>query len=298
MSTTTTTLRHLNNSFIGANRVSSNTLTNFFNGVMYYAELWDGATQIAEWNMQTGYGSSLYDTIGSFVNNIYGATWIIDDETGFNFHALTDDGTGKPRFGVYYNGRPLFVVDTTTGNSRFGSVDSKSRDISIGSDGILAKDGNGVVIHDLPDEPILTNNAYLGHVLWFQDSSTYKIYDVTNFPIATWTDVTCLTAGSTNVKAGIFKVYLNSDNNNSGVVEPFNFVWLRPKGSSWAASSDANTPEGRLYLEDRTAGIDSTASVYFLICPIGTDNKIQFNANAQPSGNYKRIVINQLGVLI
>ena len=144
----------------------------------------------------------------------------------------------------------------------------------------------------------MTNNAYLGHVLWFQDSSTYKIYDVTNFPINTWTDVTCLTAGSTNVKAGIFKIYLNSDNNNSGVVEPFNFVWLRPKGSSWVASSDANTPEGRLYLEDQTGGIASTASVYFLICPIGTGNKIQFRANAQPSGNYRRIVINQLGALI
>jgi hypothetical protein len=181
---------------------------------------------------------------------------------------------------------------------RLRVIDGVSRSISIGSDGILAKDGNGVVIHDLPDEPILTNNAYLGHMLWFQDSSTYKIYDVTNFPINTWTDVTCLTAGSTNVKAGVFKIYLNSDNNNVGVVEPFNFVWLRPKGSAWGASSDANTPEGRLYLEDRTGGIDSTASVYFLICPIGTDNKIQFRANAQPSGNYKRIVINQLGVLI
>jgi hypothetical protein len=120
MATTTTTLRHLNNSFIGANRVSSNTLTNFFNGVMYYTKLWDGATQIAEWNMQTGYGSSLYDTIGSFVNHIYGATWIVDDETGFNFHALTDDGTGVPRFGTYYNGRPLFVVDPTSGIIYFG----------------------------------------------------------------------------------------------------------------------------------------------------------------------------------
>lgn len=36
----------------------------------------------------------------------------------------------------------------------------------------------------------------------------------------------------------------------------------------------------------------------FIIYTIGFDNKIQFNTNVQPFGNYKRIVINQLGALL
>jgi hypothetical protein len=45
---------------------------------------------------------------------------VIDQATGFDFHALTDDGQGNARFGAYYNGRPLFVVDPPTGRVFFG----------------------------------------------------------------------------------------------------------------------------------------------------------------------------------
>ena len=75
---------------------------------------------IAYYKMDEGTGLIAYDSAGSNDGTIYGATWIIDQATGFDFHALTDDGTGKPRFGAYYDGRPLLVVDPPTGRVFFG----------------------------------------------------------------------------------------------------------------------------------------------------------------------------------
>jgi hypothetical protein len=75
---------------------------------------------ISKWNLNEGTGLVAYDSVGSNDGTIYGATWVIDQATGFDFHALTDDGGGNPRFGAYYNGRPLFVVDPPTGRVFFG----------------------------------------------------------------------------------------------------------------------------------------------------------------------------------
>lgn len=72
------------------------------------------------WGLAEGTGLTAYDSAGSNDGTIYGATWVIDQATGFDFHALTDDGQGNARFGAYYNGRPLFVVDPPTGRVFFG----------------------------------------------------------------------------------------------------------------------------------------------------------------------------------
>jgi hypothetical protein len=79
-----------------------------------------GTTPVATWGMQEGTGATVYDGTNTHEGTIHGATWIIEGGTGFEFHALTEDSNGRPRFGTFYNGRPIFVVQPDTGVISFG----------------------------------------------------------------------------------------------------------------------------------------------------------------------------------
>lgn len=79
-----------------------------------------GTTQIASWEMQEGTGATVHDSENSHDGTIHGATWISENGNGFEFHALTSDDNGRPRFGVLYDGRPIFVVEPDTGKIYFG----------------------------------------------------------------------------------------------------------------------------------------------------------------------------------
>ena len=182
-------------------------------------------------------------------------------------------------------------------NASLTITDNRNRLIDISNrTGLLAKDAAGVIIHDIADAPVQIDNQYCGHIYWYQDDATlYKIYDVTGYPEQSWTEVTCMIHNSTNVKAGIFLVYLY------GVAAPpathfKTYCGLRPKGSSWAVSVANPTPtiQHEMYADNVVAG----GIQHMLLCPIGDDNKIEFYAYTFPDSVSRRLLISQLGVLM
>ncbi len=185
---------------------------------------------------------------------------------------------------------------TFSGNVEIGADDA-NRQLSLGSKGLLVKDANGVIIHDLPDAVIQSGSRYCGHDYWYQDLATYKIYDSTTAAFNIWTQVTCIVDSNTNVKKGIFKVYFFGQGLTSyGAITMI--LYLRPYGSSWAASIASNTPSGGVIATFSSSIVNRVEQFFYLECPIGNNNKIEFQYEIYPSSSSYRIAIMQLGISI
>lgn len=189
---------------------------------------------------------------------------------------------------------------TFTGDLSIG-VDDANRQLSLGSKGLLVKDANGVIIHDLPDAAIQSGNYYLGHILWFQgDSSTYQIYNSTTFTNNAWNNnILCVTDGNTNIKGGIFDVvitgYMTSGNYN---YREFAQITLRPNGTSWNYSYLSGVAPTLYHRFDLSGDYVQKAELRgLLICPI-LNRAIDAYLMIDPYDGGRRAIINQIGMII
>lgn len=80
---------------------------------------------IALWKANEMTGTTLTDSVGSNDATATGVSWVTDigivSGTGFKFTAVQDDGTGKSRFDVYYNGERVFEANPQNGKVYFGN---------------------------------------------------------------------------------------------------------------------------------------------------------------------------------
>ena len=122
----------------------------FFNGRIKNLKIYskeDGSVLVGSWGMQEGTGATIYDSVSTNNGTIYNAQWITEDVSGFQFLALTEDTNGRPRFGVYFDGRPIFVVQPDVGKIYFGehfwydpidgAIHTPNDKMVIGANGIL-----------------------------------------------------------------------------------------------------------------------------------------------------------------
>lgn len=183
-------------------------------------------------------------------------------------------------------------------NAGLTITDYKNRLIDISNRaGLKALDAGGQVIHDIPDAPVQTDMFWLGHINYFNDDTDFLIYTHLTAPEATWTSVVCELGGNTNVRGGLFRIFIQ------GVGTPVTngFVWcvLRPKGSDWSfdyAVYPSPVLGNRVQLSVGT--INSINHLGLLICPIGNDNSVDFYASFAPDDTQRKLQIVQLGVLV
>ena len=187
-------------------------------------------------------------------------------------------------------------------NASFSLTDDKNRSVEIGAaEGLLARDAGGTIIHDIPDAPMSTGNYYCGHILWFENQSTYQLlYDAsawTNFPYNSWkTGISTTATNNSNARAGIFKI-IASANWSSGAAQIALYISLRPYGTTWSYQTTQNSPGfGMTVYYD---GTNAPAVQGFIMCPLGTDGKIDIYISATAANlNSGGVTITQIGLLI
>ena len=156
--------------------------------------------------------------------------------------------------------------------------DNYNRTINISNaTGIEAKDGAGHIVHDIPDGALASNYRYIGHLYWYDDAGagdgTYRIYNATPTDDV-WTDITCIIpSGATNVTAGLFKVYMYRAQSAATSISPG--AYFRAKGTSYYQAIMSATPQVYIFQQHSAVELTAIAIVDTIVCPIGTDNKIQ-----------------------
>lgn len=172
----------------------------------------------------------------------------------------------------------------------------EERVIQIGAgNGIKATDNEGNLIHDIPDVPVLTGNAHMGHLSWFQDATTYRLIESSgSWTVGVWTAVTANVAGNTNVKGVIVKVYLKAF--QAATAAGFAFVYFRPTGSSWAIGIDSPTPViGHAQAHTGVTATDFTFQGMVQV-PIGTSDQIDYYIHTDLSSTSFSLA--QVGIFI
>ncbi len=186
---------------------------------------------------------------------------------------------------------------TFRGDMLIGS-DDDLRQLYLGSKGLYVEDKNDVPIHDLPNAPTITNGYTLGH-LYYNDGvgSQFQIYNNTSAPMEAWTEIQGNSYSSTNAKGGLFKIFI-SGIGTSNSADPYLYLFMRPKGSSWSSTAGGLSPELRIYLHH---GAELTSQMSYagnITCPFGTSNKLEFYWKTNLSGSAHQVTIVQLGVYI
>jgi len=183
--------------------------------------------------------------------------------------------------------------------AEIAQLDKKMRFIDVGTQGIRAVDRAGHVIHDIVDQAMLAGHEYLGHLYFFNtDSGTttdYRIYNGTP-TIGSWTPCGVVTLGIENVKGVYFKVYIDIVEATAGTVSGMHIAF-RPKGSSWGYLTSELSPMVHVYADMTSATIDGLRMVGEVICPVGTDDEVEFRAGTSTSGSDTiTVAITQMGV--
>ncbi len=92
-------------------------------------------------------------------------------------------------------------------------IDKRNREIALGSQGILARDAAGNIIHDIPDAAMLIGMKYIGHPLVFEEVAAIDSLETTftdtasnntAYGATTNSDITSyIPAGLTNIKGAV-----------------------------------------------------------------------------------------------
>jgi hypothetical protein len=176
----------------------------------------------------------------------------------------------------------IFDFDAYTGNlSMAGDLDigedEAKRHVQVGSKGLLVEDSNGITIHDIPDQPVISGGFYAGH-LYFGDVDDASAIITSNLSLtSTWQTIQAKTYSNSNVKA----VYLTVQFTAGGLSR---FV-ARPNGSSWGPSYAAPRID--------ISSTNPFASVP-IICPVDSSGKFQ----VWGSGVRPKCTIWQMGAFI
>ena len=188
--------------------------------------------------------------------------------------------------GYVETGQGIFRGDVEIG------ADDADRQLSLGSKGLLVKDGNGVIIHDLPDNPILTGFSSLGHLYYVDGGSDSTVYYSSSAPYRTWTTVTCNTFGSANIKGVLLSIELTGSGSGAS---PIASIIMRPKGSSWGTGSGLAP---RLRRVDIGITLTWISMLGQITLPIGDNNQVEFYAEIIPNSSTHVVSISHLGVYI
>jgi hypothetical protein len=254
-------------------RVESSNVYVFIDGEQELNYSWSGMTNVPN-RLFVGHNYSFGDILDGSITD-----WLIDEE-------LQDDAAIKFHHEI---NMPWFdptdirnqqnnVVINKSGirmnKAEYAQYDKKDRTIDIGTLGILVRDSNGKIIHDILNEP-LTQNYYMGHLYWLDESVDSELIS-TGFPnIESWEEVTCVTLENDNARGGLFKVSFSGEYESGLAIErSWNSVLMRPNGTTWSPSVETTIPslQATVYNDDNDRiGIEG-----LLICPIGDDNKVEW----------------------
>ena len=159
-------------------------------------------------------------------------------------------------------------------------------------------DAGGNVIHDLPDAAIQNSDFYMGHLVWLSPSNQRVIYSTNSAPTSTWTELQCITGDNTNVKGVLIQVHMQAYKTGYTGTLAIRAAF-RPKGSSWGTGYGTGQAPGiQSYVYQAAASeMQQIALDGLIMCPVGTDDKIEFYATYAPY-DQKDLVITQIGVFI
>lgn len=172
-------------------------------------------------------------------------------------------------------------------------TDTVGRSINVSAQaGLEARDMAGIVIHDIPDAPLLTNAYYMGHYYKHKDDATkYTLLDDSTPIEGAWTSLNVLTDGNTNLKGVRLKYYAFAQA-GAGVAQIR--VVLRPYGSSWGYD-DFEQNEGQHLTIGASYSIIKTGTIDCPVGWIGDTPTVEYWLNLSPGGA-KRIVFTQVGL--
>jgi len=185
-------------------------------------------------------------------------------------------------------------------NSDLVITDALNRRIEISNAaGMLARDAGGQVIHDIADAPVQIGNYYMGHLYYSRDNANHVVLNTATPAVTTWTDVTCLDDENSNVRGGLFNVWIIAGKLTTNYTSLRVRLYLRPNGSSWGTGSGGSTPVIGSTQYTYSGSVGSTMSLMgLIICPIASDGKIEYYWDPDPTGEADHVEIRQIGVFI
>lgn len=152
--------------------------------------------------------------------------------------------------------------------------------------GLSVKDGNGLVIHDVPDAIFQTDTYKMGHLYWNPNKtdSSYLLYTNYPVPLLTWTPVYINTDDNLNL-TGVHLYIDAAAFAASADTEVQLSIAFRPIGSSWSSANLSQSP--KILHHSMINGVSSN-SIYIgqmIDVPVGTTASgwgFEFYMHAQP----------------
>jgi hypothetical protein len=191
-----------------------------------------------------------------------------DDTIVFDFNASSGDLT--------FSGNLSAAGGTFTGDLEITSDDA-GRHLSIGSEGLYVEDASGTVIHDLPDETIISGYYPLGHLYCnsYSEGSIDLLWIISHPNYNIWYTLTVSNKGNSNVKGVMVSINIASANPHT--------VYLKP----------ANVPDTATILPAYYIWPNGGGSTMTAIVPVYND---QFKINV--GYDYDFISVSQIGLYI
>lgn len=260
-------------------RVESDHVYVFIDGEQELEQAWSGMSDQPN-RLFIGHNYQFSNLLNGSVTD-----WLIDEnlqnDAAIKFHHMIDMPWYDPT--DIRNQRNNVVINKSgirMNKAEYAQVDKKDRTIDIGSAGILVRDKNGTIIHDILNEP-LTENYYMGHLYWLDESVDGEIVSSVAPTPDTWYEAICVTLNNDNARGGLFKCQFSGIDESNALTYIGGAMILRPKGTNWSASNDSVTPSGRITIQ---GGDAQEAGCQLLIpCPIGDDNKIEWRITVENS---------------
>jgi hypothetical protein len=252
-------------------------------------------------SLTSGTGNVKISENGFYWEGDSGKSITLGDEAVFDGVTVRSENyvAGTSGWEIDTNGDVEFNEGTFRGDLEVGS-DVASRQIFIGSQGILAEDANDNILHDLPDAALLSGVKSLGHLYYADGLDPDNVlvnYNGSTIPTG-WNTFTAKTWGNTNVKGVLLQCTLQCVLPVGVSTSITMGLTLRPFGTFWGSSLTDVSPALYDLLGVSSGYVNKRGTSTLLTVPVGTDNQIQYTPVAFPSPSTITIVITQLGIYV
>lgn len=175
--------------------------------------------------------------------------------------------------------------------------DDEDRFVSVGSKGLYVEDSASESIHDVPSAPLASTFYSLGHLYFIDQSSVAALipYSFTHVK-GSWTPLTAILGGNSNVKGVLLKVTAEgiTTNYDSDLASSALF---RPYGSNWDDDIFGQTPGIGNYVNINGAVVTRIRSQGEVIVPVNQEHgpdygKFEYYTNSPSFG------VVQLGIFV
>jgi hypothetical protein len=164
------------------------------------------------------------------------------------------------------------------------------------AEGFAVYDACGKVLFQTPDAALVDASYPLGQIFGEKyDNAVYTLLNSTTFTQSSWTTLTIVTNGVTNLRGVWIKYYLLGVGN--AAASPEIIFFLRPTGTSWGDTVTDMSPGEGVFIGQNGAYTTSIAKRGLVYVPI-VGNQFDYFAAVVPSGTSRQLTIQQIGKLV